>query len=77
LGLASFITAAGEAIMLGDPKQCRLHAQHCTEMAATVKTQQLKATLLQLASTWVQLAESLEKTHALLYEHNVDFDKPA
>jgi hypothetical protein len=46
-------------------------------MAATVKTQQLKATLLQLASTWVQLAESLEKTQALLYEHNVDFDKPA
>jgi hypothetical protein len=63
--------------VLGDPKQCRLHALHCTEMAAIVKTQQLKAALLQLASTWVQLAESLEKTQALLYEHNVDFDKPA
>jgi hypothetical protein len=30
-----------------------------------------------LRAAAVRLADSLEKTHALLYEHNVDFDKSA
>jgi hypothetical protein len=63
--------------VLGDPKQCRLHALRCAELASTVKTEQLKATLLQLSYNWVRLAESLENTHALLYEHDVELDKPA
>jgi hypothetical protein len=66
-----------EAIMPGGPKQCHLYALHCAEMAATVKTQQLKATFLELSQNWLRLADSLEKTQALLYEHDVDCDKPA
>jgi hypothetical protein len=63
--------------MPGDPKQCRLHAMRCAELATTAKTQQLKATLLELSKNWVRLAESLEKTHALMDEDDVDFKKSA
>jgi hypothetical protein len=63
--------------MPGDPKQCRLHAMRCAELAATAKTQQLKATLLELSKNWVRLAESLEKTHALMGEDDVDFKRSA
>jgi hypothetical protein len=47
--------------MPGDPKECRLHAMRCAELAATAKTQQLKATLLDLSKNWVRLAASLER----------------
>ena len=63
--------------MPGDPKQCRLHAMRCAELAATAKTQQLKATLLELAKNWERLAISLERTHSLMDEDSVDFKKPA
>jgi hypothetical protein len=54
--------------MPGDPKECRLHSMRCAQLAATAKTPQLKATLLDLSENWVRLAESLEKTHALMDE---------
>ena len=63
--------------MPGDPKECRLRALRCAQLAATAKTPQLKATLLDLSKNWVRLAESLEKTHALMDEDAVDFKKPA
>jgi len=63
--------------MPGDPKQCRLHAMRCAELAANAKTHQLKATLLELSQNWVKLAVSLEHTHALLDEECVDFKRPA
>jgi hypothetical protein len=43
--------------MPGDPKQCRLHALHGIEMAATVKTPQMKATLLDLSKSWVRRSD--------------------
>jgi len=49
----------------------------CAELAATAKTQQLKATLLELAKNWERLAISLERTHSLMDEDSVDFKKPA
>jgi hypothetical protein len=64
-------------MMPGDPKQCRLHALHCIEMAATVKTPQLKTTFLDLSKSWVRLAESLEQNHVLTDEDDVDFKKSA
>jgi hypothetical protein len=64
-------------MMPGDPKQCRLHALHCVEMAATVKTAQLKATFLDLSKSWVRLAESLEQNHAVMDKDDVDFKKSA
>jgi len=63
--------------MSGDPKECRLYAMRCAELAATAKTEHLKATLLELSRNWVKLAESLETAHALLHEDKVDFKKPA
>jgi len=63
--------------MPGDPKQCRLHAMRCAELAAKAKTEKLKATLLDLSQNWVKLAVSLEHTQALLDEERVDFKRPA
>jgi hypothetical protein len=63
--------------MPGDPKECRLRAMRCAELASTAKTAQLKAVLLELSANWVRMAESLEKAHALLDEDQVDFKKPA
>jgi len=64
-------------MMPGNPKECRLRAMRCAELATTAKTPQLRATLLDLSKNWVRLAESLEKTHALMNEYDVDFKKPA
>jgi hypothetical protein len=64
-------------MMPDDPKECRLRAMHCAELAKTAKTPQLKATLLELSKTWIRVAESLEKPHALMAEADVDFKKPA
>jgi hypothetical protein len=63
--------------MPGDPKECRLHALRCAELATTAKTPQLRATFLDLSKSWVRLAEKLEKSHALMDEYEVDFDKSA
>jgi hypothetical protein len=62
--------------MPGSPKECRLHAMRCAELAATAKSQQLKATLLELSKNWVRLADSLEITLALMDEGDVDFKDP-
>jgi hypothetical protein len=63
--------------MPGDPKECRMHAMRCAELAMSAKPAQLKATLLNLSKTWERLAIELETTHALLDEEKVDFKKPA
>jgi hypothetical protein len=55
-------------MMPGDPKECRLRAMRCAELAANAKSPQFKAALLDLSKTWVRLAESLEKTYALVDE---------
>jgi hypothetical protein len=49
----------------------------CAELAATAKTPQLRATLLDLSKSWVRLAESVEKTYALMDEDDVDLKKSA
>jgi hypothetical protein len=63
--------------MPGDPKECRLRAMRCAELAASARTAQLKATLLGLSKEWEKLAIDLEKTRALLEEDKVEFKKPA
>jgi hypothetical protein len=63
--------------MPGDPKEFRLNAMRCAELAATAKTPQLRATLLDLSKSWVRLAESVEKTYALMDEDDVDLKKSA
>jgi hypothetical protein len=64
-------------MMPANPKECRLHAMRCAELAATAKSQQLKATLLELSKNWVRLADSLETTLALMDEGDVDFKRSA
>jgi hypothetical protein len=54
--------------MPGNSQECRLHSMRCAELATTAKTPQLRATLLDLSKNWVMLAESLEKTQALMDE---------
>jgi hypothetical protein len=61
--------------MPGNPQECRLHSMRCAELAATAKSPQLKATLLDLSKGWVRLAEGLEKNHTLMDEDDVDFKK--
>jgi hypothetical protein len=67
----------GRKAMLGDPKECRLRAMHCAELAASAKAASLKATLLRLSKEWEWLAVSLETTQALLAEGDVDFKDSA
>ena len=38
----------------------------CAELARDAKALELKRTLLDLSKTWVNLADELERTHALL-----------
>jgi hypothetical protein len=54
--------------MPGDPKECRLHAFRCAELAANAHTPQLKSTLLELSANWQKLARDLEATQILLAE---------
>jgi hypothetical protein len=63
--------------MPGDPKECRLHALRCAELAGTARPQQLKATLLELAKNWEKLAVDLQRTQSLVDEVSVNFKRPA
>ena len=58
--------------MPGDPKEFRLHALRCAELAGTARPQRLKAILLELAKNWEKLAIGLERTQSLLDEANVN-----
>jgi hypothetical protein len=60
-----------EGTMPGDPKECRLHAFRCAELAASARTPQVKSTLLELSANWQKLAGDLEATHALLAEEAI------
>jgi hypothetical protein len=52
--------------MPGDPKECRIHAFHCAELAGDARNPQLKSTFLELAANWQKLAQDLEHTQQLL-----------
>jgi hypothetical protein len=51
--------------MPGDPKECRLHAFHCAEMAANARTPQLKSALLEMSANWQRVARDLEAIQEL------------
>jgi hypothetical protein len=54
--------------MPGDPKECRMRAARCAELAATARTPQLKAWFLGLSKQWERLAIELENGFAKLVE---------
>jgi hypothetical protein len=50
--------------MPGNPKECRMHAARCAEMAVAAQTPQLGATFLELSRNWEKLAIQLEDAFA-------------
>ena len=52
--------------MPGNPKECRMHALQCAELAADARVPQLKASLLELSLNWEKLAREFEATQLLL-----------
>jgi hypothetical protein len=63
--------------MPGDPRQCRMYAVQCAELASSSIAVHLKMTLLALSQNWEKLAFDLERTQALLLEDEKHFKKPA
>jgi hypothetical protein len=63
--------------MSGDPRQCRMYAVRCAELASSSITLHLKMTLLELSKNWEKLAFDLERTQALLAEDKRHFRKSA
>ena len=57
-----------EATMPGDPKQCRQHAEHCVQLANTMKNEIDRGRMLNIASTWLKLADELERAKTIINE---------
>jgi hypothetical protein len=55
-----------EAIMPGNPEECRQHALACVRLAQTSATQKVRDHFAELAKTWIRLAEDLETGRAFL-----------
>jgi hypothetical protein len=54
--------------MPGSPKECRMRAARCAEMAVAAHTPQLRTTFLGLSRNWEKLAIQLEDAFAKLAE---------
>ena len=52
--------------MPGDPHECRLNADRCSELVKTAATPELRRTFIALAETWKELAAELESDQAFL-----------
>jgi hypothetical protein len=51
-----------------DPRDYRLYAFQCAELAMRARTPELKATFLELSANWAKLARDVETLEALLTE---------
>ena len=58
--------------MPGNPKECRIYALRCADLAQAARTPELKSTLIDLSKNWHKLAIELERSAALL-----DMNDPA
>ena len=52
--------------MVRDPREYRMYALQCADMASRAHDPQLKASLLDLGTKWRRLAESFEAAQAWL-----------
>jgi hypothetical protein len=52
--------------MPGDPKECRLHAAHCRDLAVQANNPSAKEAFTKLAEHWDRLASELESAQAFL-----------
>lgn len=55
-----------------DPREYRLYAMQCAEMAADARTPQLKTTFLELSAQWAKLAGGAEFDLAVLAQDGDD-----
>ena len=51
--------------MPGDPKECRQRAAHCIELANAAKSENDKRRMMELAATWVRLADEVREGSAM------------
>ena len=54
--------------MSGNPKEYRIYALQCAEMASRERAPQVKAMLLELSANWTKLAVSFEAARDLVAE---------
>ena len=54
--------------MPNDLKECRRRALNCVLEAKVAKTLEESESFAKLARSWIELAEEIERTHALLAE---------
>jgi len=52
--------------MPGDPKECRMHAANCRDLAAQATNPSAKESFTKLAEQWERLASELESAEAFL-----------
>ena len=52
--------------MPGDPKECRMHAHNCLQLADASANAEITRTFVDLAHSWTKLALDLESAQALL-----------
>ena len=52
--------------MPGDPKECRMHAHNCLQIADASANAEITRTFVDLAHSWTRLALDLESAQALL-----------
>ena len=62
--------------MIGDPRECREHAQQCLELAASAKALITALRFEGLAHSWLRLAEDIEQAQTLL-ERDTELQKTA
>ena len=53
---------------IGDPNECRLHAERCIELAAETTNEHLKHELMNLATAWMRLADEVSRIQIIVDE---------
>jgi len=61
--------------MPGDPKECRQRAAHCIELANAAKSENDKRRMMELAATWVRLADELDRAQTIIAENIALYNK--
>jgi hypothetical protein len=63
--------------MPGNPIECHLHSLHCSELAESAATIELRQKFTDLAETWKQLAAELRSDQALRAIGELEFTQQA
>jgi hypothetical protein len=58
-----------------DPREYRVNAVRCGELAATARTSLAKMMFQELSEGWGRLALDIEETDALLADSDMDYEK--